>query len=165
MLFASGDSCPVLMKGDKSCRTGQRAGGDEQLLGGPAYLLLGWTGSALSALASWLTLAIRFGTIWHPLVCQASCSPLTWTWPKGCDNVELCSRQIAPIPSSTADFLEKRLFKTKLNSEKAKWESVCSLKGVVLYAMVHCVQSLGKQNKLYAVRFSYLVVKVGVSGF
>lgn len=34
-----------------------------------------------------------------------------------------------------------------------------------LYAVVHCVRSLGKENKLHAVRFSYLVIKVGASGF
>jgi len=68
-LSASGDKCPVLVRGDKSCGTGPWLGGDKQLLGGPAYLLLGWTGSAPNALASWLTLAIRVGTAWHALVC------------------------------------------------------------------------------------------------
>lgn len=68
MLSASGDRCPVLLKGDKSCGTGQWVRGDKQLLRGPAHLLLGWTGSALGALASWLTLAIGTGTTWHPLV-------------------------------------------------------------------------------------------------
>ena len=69
MLSALGDRCTVLVKGDKSCGTGQRAGGDKQLLGAPAHLLLGWTGSAPGALASWLTLAVGVGTTWHPLVC------------------------------------------------------------------------------------------------
>lgn len=46
---ASGNSFPVLREDDKSCRTGQRAEGDKQLLGGAAHLLLGWMGSALAA--------------------------------------------------------------------------------------------------------------------
>lgn len=49
MMSASGDSFPVLREDNKSCRTGQRAEGDKQLLGCAAHLLLGWMGSALAA--------------------------------------------------------------------------------------------------------------------
>lgn len=95
----------------------------------------------------------------------------------------------SPLFPEVLQISSKDLFKTKgFHSEKAKWESICGLKrwclGLAypqslcfnvlcfycsekekLCAMVRCVQSFGKENKLYAVMFSYLVVKVGASGF
>lgn len=72
MMSASGHSCPVLRKGDKSCRTGQRAEGDKQLPGGPAHPLLGWTGSALAVLAAGFLLLLELGIPGTPWTAQVA---------------------------------------------------------------------------------------------
>lgn len=81
-------------------------------------------------------------------------------------------------PSFPAVLQDQPVENEKIHSGKAKWKSVCSLKkcclgltqplavcfnllrfycsekGKVL-VMVHCVQSLGKENKLQAARFMW----------
>lgn len=71
MMSASGHSCPVLRKGDKSCRTGQPAG-DKQLLGGPAHVLRGWMGSALAALTAGFLLLLETGIPGTPWTAQVA---------------------------------------------------------------------------------------------
>lgn len=72
MMSVSGDSCPGLRKGDKSCRTGQQAEGDKQHLGGPAYLLLGWTRSAQAALPAGFLLLLEPGIPGTPWSAQGA---------------------------------------------------------------------------------------------
>lgn len=63
-MSASGDSCPVLRKGDKSCR----AKGDEQLLGSPVPLP-GLDRVSPGSSGSSLPLAVGARSTWHPLDC------------------------------------------------------------------------------------------------
>lgn len=78
------------------------------------------------------------------------------------------SSALGSSPSFPAVLQEEPVENEKIYLEKAKWESVCSLKNVVLVSpslrlcvlsfyysekgivlvKVHCVQSLGKENKL-----------------
>lgn len=78
------------------------------------------------------------------------------------------SSALGSSPSFPAVLQEEPVENKKIYLEKAKWESVCSFKNVVLVSpslwlcvlsfyysekgkvlvKVHCVQSLGKENKL-----------------
>lgn len=64
MMSASGDSCPVLRKDDKSCRTGLWAEGEKQLLG--LLLTCCWAGWG----QPWMLLPLAVGA-------RNTCTP--WT--------------------------------------------------------------------------------------
>lgn len=111
--------------------------------------------SAPGALASWVAAAISVGATWHLSVCTGMLQSLMYIHHEGCPWKYQGVLQPACQPSWWyCRFPQNNLFKNERFIQK-------QYEREKLYAVLYCVQSLGKQDRWHLVKFSNLVVKAG----